>query len=525
MTKEFGSRTLSKSNEHQVSVDSFTQLFEVKSTDVNYLKNKVIELKAMADIDRQLLEKVANQPIVKVVMEWGSVIIKFVIVNPSDSATQKIPFKAFLPKEVKQEYIMDLGGLTLNYDTTTEQYYVTADITLEKGSAVTRSVEIKDIWIISEDEVASLRKQAEELSSGLKNTSYFAQGLTLKTDINTRLDKVARKQKDNNSTPQDHILAYRENVEDMKAVNDNIKGLKDLVLNSGVGGNFLASIGGIQTFATWGIILVLIFGMGALGSFYYVLWKRKVVSVAVGKGKKMKDVELPTPTPFALPGFRFTWLKGILLGWKALLTDIFSALFHVGGTMAVHSNTVVAMARSMPKKTLVILLIAGLVTVTTVGGVIVARNASGRDQKQVAGAFTNGSVPTPTVASTKAEKVNVLVSEMIKKAEERKKVNAKIIELLKKTENEATASALPVATKSPSSTQKPTPTVMQNNIQGVVEVIKNPPEAVVIRDKPDKKALVIAKADAGKDYSFTAKVGEWYQIVQISADKKEQSGE
>jgi uncharacterized protein YgiM (DUF1202 family) len=70
-----------------------------------------------------------------------------------------------------------------------------------------------------------------------------------------------------------------------------------------------------------------------------------------------------------------------------------------------------------------------------------------------------------------------------------------------------------VATKSPSSTQKPTPTVMQNNIQGVVEVIKNPPEAVVIRDKPDKKALVIAKADAGKDYSFTAKVGEWYQIV------------
>ncbi len=499
----------------KVSVDSFTQLFEVKSSDVGYLKNKVIELKAMADINRQLLEKVANQPIVKVVMEWGSVIIKFVIVNPSDSTTQKVPFKAFLPKEVKQEYIIDLGGLTLNYDTTTEQYYVTADITLEKGSAVTRSVRIKDIWIISEDEVASLRKQADELSSGLKNTSYFAQGLTLKTDINTRLDKVVRKQKDNNATPQDHILAYRENVEDMKAVNENVKGLKDLVLNSGVGGNFLASIGGIQTFATWGIILALIFGMGALGSFYYMLWKRKVVSVAVGKGKKMKEVELPTPTPFALPGFRFTWLKGILLGWKALLTDIFSALFHVGGTMVVHSNTVVAMARSMPKKTLAILFIAGLLTTTTVGGVIVARNASSRDQKQVAGAFTKGSTPTPTVSSTKAEKVDILVNEMIKKAEERKKINAKIAELLQKTENEATASALPVVTKpsSLSSAQKPTPTSTQNKTQGVVQVIKNPPDIVVIRDRPDTKASVIAKADAGKDYSFITKVGEWYQIV------------
>jgi hypothetical protein len=141
------------------------------------------------------------------------------------------------------------------------------------------------------------------------------------------------------------------------------------------------------------------------------------------------------------------------------------------------------MARSMPKKTLAILLIAGLVTVTTVGGVIVARNASGRDQKQVAGAFTNGSAPTPTVASTKAEKVDVLVSEMIKKAEERKKVNAKITELLKKTENEATASA-PVATKSPSSTQK-LPNVMQNNTKEF-EVIKNH-RSVVIRDKADKK--------------------------------------
>ena len=132
----------------KVSSDSLAQHFEVNKTDIDYLKNKLIELQTIAEIDRQLLEKTINEPIVKVMMEWGSVIIKFIIVNPSDSTDQKIPFKAYLPKEVRQEYIVDLGGLSLNYDATTEQYYVTTDIALKAGESITRSVEIKDIWII-----------------------------------------------------------------------------------------------------------------------------------------------------------------------------------------------------------------------------------------------------------------------------------------------------------------------------------------------------------------------------------------
>ncbi|MCK9378515.1 MAG: SH3 domain-containing protein [Candidatus Moranbacteria bacterium] len=320
----------------KVDSDSLAPLLEVKKNDIDYLKNKVLELKAVADVNRQLLEQTVNQPVVKVMMEWGSVIIKFIIANPSDSVDQKIPFKAFLPKEVKQEYIIDQGGLSLNYDATTEQYYVTADVNLKAGEAVVRSVEIKDIWIIPEDEIESLKSQVNEMASVLESTAYNAQAITLKTDITTRLDRVIRKQNESSATPQDHILAFRENQEEMKAAQENIKAIQGLMLDSGAGKNFLASIGGIQAFATWGIVLVLIFGMGALGFFYYALWRKKIISdnnrrsfdeleyfgnedeysqhssgVYIPLEEKKNDGKLPTPSPWKIYGLVFIWMKNV----------------------------------------------------------------------------------------------------------------------------------------------------------------------------------------------------------------------
>jgi len=513
----------------KVSTESLTQLFEIKKTDIDYLTNKIIELKAMADINRQLLEKTANQPIVKVVMEWGSVVIKFVIVNPSET-TQKIPFKAFLPKEVKQEYIIDLGGLTLNYDTSTEQYYVTSDITLEKGESVIRNVRIKDIWIISEDEVASLRKQAEELSNGLKDTSYNAQALTLKTDINTRLDKVERKQKENNATPQDHILAYRENMEDMKAVQENLKGLKDLVLGSSTSNNFLASIGGIQTFATWGIILALIFSMGVLGSFYYSLWKRKIVTETIASGKKSKkeiQVELPTPNPLKLSAINLSWFRKIILGWMILLKTLLSSLEKTLKKLLRKIDSITTTFQSMPKKPLMTILIIGF-TITLFSGLIFFRHSFQSKQKPVQ---ENTSVtiltPTPTpLPSSKEEQVEASIVEIVQNAAEKQRTNAQIEEMMKKTQDEATESATFSATiiseqnAESLQTQKVVQGENEQKILGAVSehkqllVIKQTPTGWLnVREKPSSSSEIITKVYPGESYPFSEIKSGWYKIL------------
>ncbi len=499
----------------RVNPDSFAQHFEIKKTDIDYLKNKIIELKAIAEIDRQLIERTIGEPIVKVLMEWGSVIIKFIIVNPSDSTDQKIPFKAYLPKEVKQEYIMDLGGMALNYDATTEQYYVSADLALKAGESVTRAVEIKDIWIISQEETDSLRKQAEELSAGLINTSdsYNAQSITLKTDINTRLDKIVRKQKDSNATPQDHILAYRENQEELRAVNENIKGLKDMILNSGTGSSFLASIGGIQAFATWGVVLALIFGMGALGFFYYALWKRKVL--ASSGGKKEKAVELPTPLPFQLIGLTLARLRKII----SVLAR--SAAYLIKLPIKI-SKIILAKISGMSRKA-VIAVIIFLAIALAIGGFIAVKkygwekiNIFSEKEKTSIAVISNSPEPAEeeikeenknAAQEEKDKKVADAVQEISDKAQKKIETNKEIDEMIKKSETglaENTSVSAPAA----------------NNVTAKkITVTETPTGWLNVREQPSVEGALVAKIYPGESYEYKEIQNEWYKI--ILNDKKE----
>jgi uncharacterized protein YgiM (DUF1202 family)/archaellum component FlaC len=495
----------------KVSTDSFTQLFEVKKTDIEYLRNKIIELKAVADINRQLLEKTSNQPTVKVMMEWGSVIIKFVIVNPSNSIDQKIPFKAFLPKEVKQEYIMDLGGLNLNYDTQTEQYYVTSDINLKAGESVIRSVEIKDIWTISQDEVDSLKKQVEGISAGLANTSYNAQAITLKTDINTRLDRITRKQKDSTATPQDHILAYRENQEDMKAVQDNIKAENDLLINSGAGKSFLASVGGIQTFATWGIVLVLVFGMGALGFFYYALWRKKIINMGVqdiekkeaggdvsGDNKNLpaqsqeenkmqsgQNIEIPTPSPFKLVGEKFHWVKKAVIGLAILVKDLFKLLF-------IPLKFVYEKISLHPKKAIAI----GIIIVLAAGGLgffkykkYQSRNSSNKVTQETQQEVKDAN-------NDKQQKISQIVNDINQKAETKSKIDQEISSQIKGNGENQEKSNQEEAPKENKLIIKSTPTGWLN-----------------VRENPATDGNIIGKVYPKESYAYSETESGWYKIT------------
>ncbi len=246
------------------SVSGLDDLYAVSAENLTKTKdisNKLIQLKALVEINRSLIE---NRPIVKIFYVWGSVILKMVITNPA-SAEQTIHFKAALPKEIKPEHIIRKDvGLEIEYDPEKEGYFATAEIVLEAGKSVIKQIKVKDIWKISEDEIDSLRKQAKELMEPLRNTPAFAQGATLKNDIDSRLDKISSKQKEEAATPEEHIICYRENMVDLDVVKKDIEDLKDLVAGRSGAGGLLASIGGISTIAAWGIIIILIAGFGAL---------------------------------------------------------------------------------------------------------------------------------------------------------------------------------------------------------------------------------------------------------------------
>ncbi len=272
------------------NVSSILSLTQTNTTNMTELKNKVLAMKAVVDVNRTLLEKVSNQPIIKTWLEEGSIVFKTLITNPSTVTSQTVPLKYYLPREIKKENIIKMDDeLKIDYDASQEALYVSGEFQLGPNESKLISVEVEDIWKISEEEVNSLRKQAEELLKPLKGTSYFAQGSLVKTDRDLYLEKILRLQKEAN-TPQGRIRAFREAKTEMQIVNEKLNTMKTLVASAGSMGTMFGFIGGVQTLGVWGLIIVLVAGFVFLAFYIRMLSLQQHNHIERGYGIKAMAV-------------------------------------------------------------------------------------------------------------------------------------------------------------------------------------------------------------------------------------------
>lgn len=247
------------------------------SEDLKELKNQILAMRAILDVNKIQLERIDNKPIIKTWLEEGSIIFKTLITNPSASTRQKVPFVYNLPPEVKQEYIIKKSSeVEVKYDSTLAVYYITGEFDLAPRESITVEVEVEDIWTYSDDSLKSYRTQAEELFKPLKSTSYFAQGTSLYSDILVSLDKITEIQR-TAKTPEDKIKNFREAKIEMDAANRKLESLKTIVTQAGSMGTLSGFIGGVQTMAVWGIVVVLVAGFVFLGLYIRSLNSKKII--------------------------------------------------------------------------------------------------------------------------------------------------------------------------------------------------------------------------------------------------------
>ena len=247
------------------------------------LKNQLLSLRGVIDTNKLLLAKKPGIAFSNTWLEEGSIVFKSVITNPSSLSAQKVPLKYYLPVEAKAENIIEKSdGLTVEFDAEKNQYYIAGEYTLAAGETMTVSVRMTDVWQIGSDQVDSLRKQAEELAKPLEKTSYFAQGVTLKSDIDVSLDKVNILQS-NAVTPEEKIQAYREATIEYNAAKDKTEKLKELATQAGTSGNLLGFVGGAQTLAVWGLIIIIVGGFIWLSISMKMIGNKKVAVAKVNK--------------------------------------------------------------------------------------------------------------------------------------------------------------------------------------------------------------------------------------------------
>jgi uncharacterized protein YgiM (DUF1202 family) len=248
------------------------------------LKNKLLGAKAVIGANQLLLARGSGKPLINTWLEEGSIVFKSLVTNPSKLISQEVPLKYYLPSEVTKESIISISdGMSVEYDTEKNQFYVQGTYTLGPGESTTVSVTVDDsLWNITDDELGSIRTQAENLAKPLEKTAFFAQGVTLKSDIIASLDK-AKGLRDAAITPEQKIRAYREADIEITSANEKLGKLKDLVTQASSTGTLFGFVGGTQTLAVWGLIIIM-----AAGFVFLALYMRALGLNNLTKEKKQK---------------------------------------------------------------------------------------------------------------------------------------------------------------------------------------------------------------------------------------------
>lgn len=212
----------------------------------------------------------------------GNIVLKTLVVNPSKTKTQKAILKAYLPREVKPEDVVDLGDLKIDYDIEKSLYYVYQEYELVPGESVSRQIEIKDIWVISKIDLDSLTSQAKELVEVLKKTAYFDTAISLQENIAAKSSDILNKQEEAmDALPQTHIAVFRQNINKLDEVKSLLAKLEKLAVETQTPRG--PEVERVSVKATWWVILGVIISLGLLSLIFFIIWQRQATVTEIKK--------------------------------------------------------------------------------------------------------------------------------------------------------------------------------------------------------------------------------------------------
>jgi hypothetical protein len=208
-------------------------------------------------------------PCTGLLLAANSIALKVVAVNPSKDLSQKVQVRAFLPKEVKPEDIIDKGDLNISYDTQQGSYFVFNEYELKPEESMERTIEIRDIWNIPDAEIASALQEADKMTELLKNTEFQDRAKFLLTSIQDKLKKIQENQANPAPNPDRHISDYRDNAKIFETVKTDMAMIR----------SFLSLAKPLPPIVIWRAIVIIMFFLGGLGVAFYFIWQKQLKQV------------------------------------------------------------------------------------------------------------------------------------------------------------------------------------------------------------------------------------------------------
>lgn len=160
--------------------------------------------------------------------EAGNIILRAVVVNPSETEKQKVPMELPLPREAGKKDVIELTeGLNIVYDAEQGLYKAVGQITLRPGEEKKVQVSMKDIWQIPKKDLQFQKGYLPSLLTVLNTSRYAETAKQIGDTIQSHLDHILASQEEA-VNPSKHIEIHRENLALLDEVKNNVRFLEKL---------------------------------------------------------------------------------------------------------------------------------------------------------------------------------------------------------------------------------------------------------------------------------------------------------
>lgn len=155
----------------------------------------------------------------------GDVIINILAVNGTD-ATKDREISELLPREIRQEDILDTAGLEMVYDVEMESYRVVGSVTLDPKESRTFRIRLRDVWSIDPAQIEQIRAQIDNSFSQVEGTEYVDTAKIKKDSLERRLDYILSEQVNNADNAGQRIGRYRTYEKELNEIRDKAVSIK-----------------------------------------------------------------------------------------------------------------------------------------------------------------------------------------------------------------------------------------------------------------------------------------------------------
>ncbi|MDP3703668.1 MAG: hypothetical protein Q8R78_04715 [Candidatus Omnitrophota bacterium] len=221
---------------------------------------------------------------------WAEIVLKILVVNPSETETKEFTIHSALPPEVKAGDVLETDGLSVEYDSNAGLYVLSGTVTLEPKQSLSKQIVLEDVWVIPDKRFAAVREETDTILAKLAKTPYEEQGQLLADSVDRRLTAVEASERQPFVNPEQHISLYRDNLKALQSIEVDLVSLRQLMVMAALEPSGPSLLGGSGTAAggtehgrgslsiltTWKLIFIILSLLGLVSLSFFIVWQRQL---------------------------------------------------------------------------------------------------------------------------------------------------------------------------------------------------------------------------------------------------------